>query len=61
MRTTLFCGVDLHSNNAMYVIADGRDKQLLAKRLPTQLPIVQETLKPFRPRLKVVAIESTRN
>jgi hypothetical protein len=37
MRKTLFCGVDLHSNNAMYVIADRRDKQLLAKRLPNQL------------------------
>jgi transposase len=61
MRKTLFCGVDLHSNNAMYVITDGRDKQLLAKRLPNQLPTILETLKPFRPRLKVVAVESTYN
>jgi len=34
MRKTLFCGVDLHCNNAMYVITDGRDKQLFRKRLP---------------------------
>jgi transposase len=61
MRKTLFCGVDLHSNNAMYVITDARDKQLLARRLPNQLPIILETLKPFRPRLKVVAVESTYN
>jgi transposase len=61
MRKTLYCGVDLHSNNAMYVIADGRDKQLLAKRLPNQLPTILETLTPFRSRLKVVAVESTYN
>jgi len=61
MRKTLFCGIDLHSNNAMYVITDGRDKQLLAKRLPNQLPAILETMDPFRPRLKVVAVESTYN
>ena len=33
MRKTLFCGVDLHSNNAMYVITDGRDKQLLQEAI----------------------------
>jgi len=61
MRKTLFCGVDLHSNNAMYVITDGRDRQLFKKRLPNQLPLVLESLEPFRPRLKVVAVESTYN
>jgi len=33
MRKTLYCGVDLHSNNAMYVITDRRDKQLFKQRL----------------------------
>jgi transposase len=61
MRKTLFCGVDLHSNNAMYVITDERDKQLLRKRLPNELPVVLESLSPFRTRLKVVAVESTYN
>jgi transposase len=61
MRKTLFCGVDLHSNNAMYVISDGRDRQLLAKRLPNQLPTILDALEPCRPRLKVVAVESTYN
>jgi transposase len=61
MRKTLYCGVDLHSNNAMYVITDERDKQLLRKRLPNELPVVLESLSPFRTRLKVVAVESTYN
>ena len=61
MRKTLFCGVDLHSNNAMYVITDERDRQLLHKRLPNELPLVLKSLAPFRPRLKIVAVESTYN
>jgi tRNA A37 threonylcarbamoyladenosine synthetase subunit TsaC/SUA5/YrdC len=58
MNPTLFCGVDLHSNNAMYVITDGRDKQLLKKRLPNELPVVLKSLEPFRRRLKVVAVKN---
>jgi transposase len=61
MRKTLYCGVDLHSNNAVYVITDEKDKQLLRQRLPNELPVVLQTLAPFRPRLKVVAVESTYN
>jgi transposase len=61
MNPMLFCGVDLHSNNAMYVITDARDKQLLKQRLPNELPMVLESLDPFRRRLKVVAVESTYN
>jgi hypothetical protein len=61
MRKNLYCGVDLHSNNAMYVITDEQDKQLLRQRLPNELPVVLETLASFRPRLKVVAVESTYN
>jgi transposase len=61
MRKTLYCGVDLHSNNAMYVITDEKDQQLLRKRLPNELPVVLQTLAPFRTRLKVVAVESTYN
>jgi transposase len=45
----------------MYVITDGRDKPLLRRRLPNQLPLILESLEPFRERLKVVAVESTYN
>jgi Ethanolamine utilization protein EutJ (predicted chaperonin) len=34
MNKTLFCGVDLHCNNAMYVITDQEDQPVLKKRLP---------------------------
>jgi len=61
MRKTLYCGVDLHSNNAMYVVTDEQDKQLLRQRLPNELPAVLKTLAPYRARLKVVAVESTYN
>jgi transposase len=61
MRKNLYCGVDLHSNNAMYVITDEKDQQLLRKRLPNELPLVLQTLAPYRPRLRVVAVESTYN
>ena len=40
MRKNLYCGVDLHSNNAMYVIMDEQVKQRLRKRLPNELPVV---------------------
>jgi transposase len=61
MNKTLFCGVDLHSNNGMYVITDQQDKPLFKKRLPNQLPVILKSLEPFRKRLKVVAVESTYN
>jgi transposase len=61
MDKTLYCGVDLHSNNAMYVITDQEDKPLFKRRLPNALPEVLEALAPFREQLKVVAVESTYN
>lgn len=30
----LYCGVDLHSNNGVYVVIDENDKKLLHRRLP---------------------------
>ena len=45
----------------MYVITDQEDQQLFQRRLPNQLPVVLESLEPYRPRLKVVVVESTYN
>jgi transposase len=59
MRKTLYCGVDLHSNNAMYVITDEKDKQLLRNACRT-IAVVLKTLLLQRT-AKVVAVESTYN
>ncbi|MBN1360489.1 MAG: IS110 family transposase, partial [Sedimentisphaerales bacterium] len=40
MRKHLYGGVDLHSNDAMYVITDEKDKQRFCRRLPNELPVV---------------------
>lgn len=57
----LYCGIDLHSSNAMYVIIDDNDKQVFRKRLRNDLAVVLNALEPFREQLKAVAIESTYN
>jgi len=61
MKKPLYCGVDLHSNNALYFISDAKDKPLLKKRLNNHLPTVLAALEPFRKKLHVVAVESTYN
>jgi transposase len=61
MKNTLYCGVDLHSSNAVYVITDFDGKVFLKKRLPNNLTTILSTLEPFREALFVVAVESTYN
>ena len=46
MRSTLFCGVDLHSNNARHVIRDQEDRQLFRRRLLNRLPVPLESVAP---------------
>ncbi len=61
MKNTLYCGVDLHSSNAQYVINDSQGKILFQKRLPNKLPVILQALQPYKRRLKTVAVESTYN
>ena len=60
-KKTLYCGIDLHSNNAMYVVTDQTDKIVFKKRIPNQLPAIVSALKPFKSKLVTVAVESTYN
>ena len=60
-KKTLYCGIDLHSNNAMYVVTDQADKGVFKKRMPNQLPVIVSALKPFKSKLVTVAVESTYN
>lgn len=57
----LYCGVDLHSNNGVYVVIDENDKKLLHRRLPNDLDTVLDHLGPYREDLDCVAVESTFN
>jgi hypothetical protein len=61
MNQTLYCGVDLHSSNGLYVITNPEDRPLFQKRLPNALPEVLAALEPYRGQRKVVAVESTYN
>jgi len=36
---TLYCAIDLHSNNNVPVVIDDNDKILFSKRLPNDLPL----------------------
>lgn len=57
----LFAGVDLHSNNGYYGIVDEEGRRIYRKRLPNHLPTVLAALRPYRDRLKYIAVESTYN
>lgn len=58
---TLYCAIDLHSNNNVPVIIDDNDKILFQKRLPNDLSSVLACLSPFKSELHAVAVESTFN
>lgn len=58
---TLYCAIDLHSNNNVPVVINEKDEILFQKRLPNSLPAVLTALEPFRTKIKAVAVESTFN
>lgn len=58
---TLYCAIDLHSNNNVPVVIDDQDNIVFQKRLPNSLSDVITSLAPFRDQLKAVAVESTFN
>ena len=61
MRSELYCGIDLHSNNCYIAIIDSEDKVVFQGRLDNELTLILEKLKPFRDRIVSVAVESTFN
>ncbi len=58
---TLYCGIDLHSNNNFMSIIDGKDKCLFEKKMNNDIGQILNALKPYKRRLKAVAVESTFN
>jgi transposase len=61
MTKALMAGIDLHSNNVMIGIVDQQGRRVAHQKLPCELARVVGFLKPYRARLKSVAVESTYN
>jgi transposase len=61
MTASLFAGIDLHSNNLMIGIVDQNGRRLKHQKLECDLQQVARFLKPFKPRFKSLAVESTYN
>ena len=57
----LYGGLDLHSNNSWLGIIDRKEKRILKKKLPNDLPVILDVLKPYRKDLAGVVVESTFN
>ena len=58
---TLYCGIDLHSNNHYLALIDEHDRRILERRLPNELAVTLKTLKPYRDKIASIAVESTFN
>lgn len=58
---TLYCGIDLHSNNHVLCVIDDKDGRVLEKKLSNNVGLTIEALSPYQKQLKAVAIESTYN
>ena len=58
---TLYCGIDLHSNNHVIVVIDEDDRKIVDRRLPNDLQATLMLLEPLRDRLVGIVVESTFN
>ena len=57
----LYGAIDLHSNNSVLMLIDRQDKVRFQRRLPNEASYILETLRPYRPQLQGLAVESTFN
>jgi transposase len=58
---SLYCGIDLHSNNSFISLVDESNKVIYKKRHPNDLEMILHELEPFKERINGIAIESTYN
>jgi transposase len=61
MTSSLYCGIDLHSNNSVVSVQDNKGRQVYEKRLPNELAIIIDALEPYREELQGCVVESTYN
>jgi len=58
---TLFGGIDLHSNNAVIILIDDLDKEILRKKIPCDIDMALNILADFKDDIAGLAVESTFN
>lgn len=57
----LYAGIDLHSNNLVLAVMDGKRRRVLKQRMANDLGLLLKILGPYREQLVAVAVESTYN
>jgi transposase len=57
----LYAGSDLHGNSNLIGVIDGEGKRVFKKKLPNDLSLVLEALRPFQDEVVGIAVESTYN
>jgi transposase len=60
-KDRLIAGIDLHSNNLVIGVMNQDGKRVMHRKLDCQLEQVVDFLKPFKPQLQSMAVESTFN
>jgi len=57
----LYSGMDLHSSNTVIGIVDEKRKHVIDQKLPNDPELIRNFLKPYKPELKGIVVESTYN
>ena len=52
-----YVGIDLHSDNNFIGVIDKKDCRILSRKLPNDLGMILNTLKPFKRMIKGVVVE----
>jgi transposase len=60
-KDKLIAGIDLHSNNLMIGVINQDGRRVAYRKLECQLDEVERFLKPYKPQLQSMAVESTFN
>jgi transposase len=58
---TLYCGIDLHSNNSLLVLLSETDQVIYQKCLANKLDVILRELSPYQSQIEGIAVESTFN
>lgn len=58
---SLYCGIDLHSNNHLVTLIDEEDHKVLERSLANKLEMSLDTLAPYQKDIAGIAVESTYN